>query len=161
MIRKFSRGDEKRIAEIYNYYIRNSIATFEEEEISPKEILRRYKKVENSSLPWLVAVDNGVVSGYAYALPWHERSAYRHSVETTIYLSHSEVSKGIGTALYNELFKELKKRSIHLAIGCISLPNPESIALHEKIGMESVGVFKEVGKKFGKWIDVGYWQMML
>jgi L-amino acid N-acyltransferase YncA len=105
--------------------------------------------------------DVGVVIGYAYAGKWNVRSAYRHTVETTVYLSNSTLSKGWGTRLYQALFDTLRDKSIHTIVGGITLPNPASIALHEKFGMKKVAHFSEVGYKFGKWLDVGYWQMEL
>ncbi len=86
---------------------------------------------------------------------------YRHSVETTVYISQSSIAKGWGTKLYSALLTELKERRIHVAIGGITLPNPKSIALHEKLGMEKVAHFRAVGYKFETWLDVGYWQLQL
>jgi phosphinothricin acetyltransferase len=71
------------------------------------------------------------------------------------------VGKGFGTKLYDELFSRLRKKKLHVAIGGIALPNPSSIKLHEKFGMEKVAHYKEVGYKFGEWVDVGYWQVQL
>jgi L-amino acid N-acyltransferase YncA len=161
MIRAATESDAQAIADIYNYYIKNTVVTFEEQPISKSEILERIEKVTGSSLPWLVAEDGGVVIGYAYAGKWNVRSAYRHTVETTIYLSSSSISKGWGTQLYQALFDILRDKSIHIVIGGITLPNPASIALHEKFGMKKVAHFPEVGYKFGQWLDVGYWQMGL
>lgn len=161
MIRAATESDAQTITDIYNYYIENTVATFEEQPISKSDILERIQKVTGFSLPWLVAEDNGVVIGYAYAGKWNVRSAYRHTVESTVYLSHSSVSKGWGTRLYTTLFGLLRKKSIHVVIGGITLPNPASVALHEKFGMKQVAHFPEVGFKFGKWLDVGYWQREL
>lgn len=159
MIRSALDKDAASIAEIYNFYIVESAATFETEIISPDVISERITKVQNDNLPWLVAEsDAGEVIGYAYASKWRERFAYRFSVEITVYLSPKVGGMGIGTKLYEALFKALKHRSIHSVIGGISLPNPSSIALHEKFGLKKVAHFKEVGLKFGKWLDVGYWQ---
>jgi L-amino acid N-acyltransferase YncA len=161
MIRATTESDAQTIADIYNYYIANTVITFEERAISKNDILERMEKVIGSSLPWLVAEDDGVVIGYAYAGKWNMRSAYRHTVETTVYLSSSSISKGCGTRLYQALFDILRHNSIHIVIGGITLPNPASVALHEKFGMTKVAHFKEVGYKFGQWLDVGYWQTEL
>jgi L-amino acid N-acyltransferase YncA len=161
MIRTATESDAQAIADIYNYYIANTVVTFEELPVSQSDILERIQKVTGSSLPWLVAEDGGTVIGYAYAGKWNVRSAYRHTVESTVYLSHSSVSKGWGTKLYTALFDTLRQKSIHTVIGGITLPNPASIALHEKFGMKKVAHFSEVGYKFGKWLDVGYWQTEL
>jgi len=161
MIRAATAADIQAITDIYNHYIANTVVTFEEQAISQSEITGRMQKVTGSSLPWLVAEDVGVVIGYAYAGKWNVRSAYRHTVESTVYLSPSSVGKGWGTRLYTALFDTLRQKSIHTVIGGITLPNPASVALHEKFGMKKVAHFSEVGYKFGQWLDVGYWQMEL
>ncbi|MCG8426898.1 MAG: N-acetyltransferase family protein [Chromatiales bacterium] len=158
MIRQANRDDSDYIAAIYNHYIQKTVITFEEEAVSTGEMAERIKKVASSGLPWLVAEVDGEVIGYAYASEWSGRCAYRYSVEVTVYLSNASVSKGWGTKLYAALFAQLRDRSIHTVIGAIALPNPASIALHEKLGMKKVAHFEEVGFKFDKWIDVGYWQ---
>lgn len=158
MIRDAISTDALAIAEIYNHYIRNTIVTFEEKDVSESDINSRILEIVEAGLPWLVVEENAEILGYAYGSKWSGRCAYRYSVEITVYLSPSAVSKGLGTQLYNELFSRLKEKSIHIVIGGISLPNAASIALHEKFGMEKVAHFKEVGFKFGEWIDVGYWQ---
>ena len=101
------------------------------------------------------------VVGYAYAGRWHDRSAYRYSVETTIYLDADHLGKSIGSGLYAALLQQLKERGMHVAIGGIALPNPGSVALHEKLGFRKVAHYGEVGFKFNRWIDVGYWQHAL
>jgi phosphinothricin acetyltransferase len=161
MIRPVTESDAQAIADIYNHYIKNTVITFEEQTISQNDIGERIEKVIGSGLPWLVAEDNGAVIGYAYASKWNARSAYRHTVEISVYLSTASVSKGWGTQLYKAIFEILWQKSIHAVVGGITLPNPASIALHEKFGMKKVAHFKEVGYKFGQWLDVGYWQTEL
>jgi L-amino acid N-acyltransferase YncA len=161
MIRAATESDAQAIADIYNYYIANTVVAFEEQAISKNDILERMEKITGAGLPGLVAEDGGVVIGYAYAGKWNVRSAYRHTVESTVYLSNSSVAKGWGTRLYQALFDTLRHKSIHVVIGGITLPNPASVALHEKFGMKQVAHFPEVGFKFGKWLDVGYWQTEL
>ncbi len=161
MIREATKNDAEVITEIYNYYIENSVISFEEIVIHPIDFIKRIKKVQESGLPWLVAEQNSKVIGYAYAAKWHERAAYKNTVEVSIYLSHQLKSKGWGTKLYNDLFSILQTKSIHIVIGGITLPNTASVALHEKFGMEKVAHFKEVGYKFGRWLDVGFWQVKL
>lgn len=162
MIRSVRHNDASKIVAIYNYYIVNSTATFETEPLSSEQMLCRIKGIEENSLPWLVAEDaNGNILGYAYASKWKERSAYKHSVEITVYLDHNQSAKGIGTKLYKVLFSHLKSLSIHGVIAGIAQPNEASVVLHEKFGMKKVAYFPEVGNKFGKWVDVGYWQVGL
>jgi phosphinothricin acetyltransferase len=112
-------------------------------------------------LPWLVAEDDKEIVGYAYATRWHDRSAYRYTVEVSAYLANTACSKGWGTQLYTALFEVLRRLDIHVVIAGIALPNQASVALHEKFGMEKVANFSEVGFKFGRWIDVGHWQVRL
>jgi len=159
MIRAVLETDIANIVDIYNHYVKETIATFEEQAITTDDMHSRIIKVSEDNLPWLVAEDgSGQVIGYAYACKWRERFAYRFSVEITVYLSKNHAQQGLGTQLYTALFDDLKNRSIHSVIGGITLPNPASIALHEKFGMKQVAHFKEVGFKFGQWLDTGYWQ---
>ena len=160
-IRAATIADAEAIAEIYNHYITKTVVTFEEEPVTPSEIARRMQVISAASLPWLAAEVGGQVAGYAYASRWHGRSAYRFSTEITVYLSPARVGQGLGSKLYGRLFPILRERGIHTVIGGVALPNVASVALHEKLGLEKVAVFKEVGFKFDRWIDVGYWQRML
>lgn len=160
VIRSATSDDARAIASIYGHYVLNTIVTFEEEPPDEAEIARRIEKVQDAGLPWLVADRNREVLGYAYATRWKERAGYRTSVETTIYLAGHAAGKGIGSQLYGELFRLLEQTGLHSAIGGIALPNPLSVALHEKLGMRKVAEFAEVGMKFGRWVTVGYWQRL-
>jgi phosphinothricin acetyltransferase len=160
-IRPATVVDGEPVARIYNHYVTDTIVTFEEEPVSPPEMARRIGQVGTASLPWLVAELADQVVGYAYAGPWHARAAYRFSTEITVYLDHAHVGRRIGSRLYAALFPILRARGIHAVIGGIALPNPASVALHERCGLAKVGHMKEVGFKFGRWIDVGYWQRIL
>lgn len=162
MIRLVEKKDASAICDIYNVYIANSVVTFEEELINESEVHKRIEKIDSEKLPWLVAEDDkGNILGYAYASKWHDRYSYRFSVEITAYLANHHMSKGLGTQLYNVLFEQLKRKNIHSVIGCITLPNEASVRLHEKFSMTKVAHFKEVGLKFERWLDVGYWQGIL
>jgi L-amino acid N-acyltransferase YncA len=160
-IRVATAADADHIAEIYNHYIAKTVVTFEEEPVAGDEMRRRMDEVFGASLPWLVAESGGRVIGYAYATKWKARSAYRFSVETTVYLADGLGKLGLGSRLYQELFSLLKEKGIHAVIGGIALPNDASVALHEKFGMRKVAHFEQVGFKFGKWVDVGYWERLL
>jgi len=161
MIREANAADAARLAEIYNHYVLHSIVTFEEEPVPASEMAARLDEIRAASLPWLVVEDKGQVAGYAYASKWKGRCAYRFSAEVTVYLDPACGGRGLGSALYGKLFPALSERGMHAAMGGIALPNPASVALHEKFGMVKVAHFKEVGFKFGGWIDVGYWQRTL
>ena len=154
-IRDVTPGDAVAIAAIYNHYITNSVVTFEETLVTADDMASRIATV-TASHPWLVAQQDGAVIGYAYAGKYHARAAYRHTVETTVYLDHRHHGRGLGTALLRALLERLPKLGVHAAIGSISLPNPASIALHEKMGFTLVGRFPQIGFKFGQWIDVVY-----
>lgn len=164
MIREASIENERdagAIVGIYNHYIENTIITFEETPVTANEMRSRISETVNGGFPWLVweQEDEGVV-GYAYAGIWKGRCAYRHSMETTVYLDPAVTGGGIGTQLYRSLLERLDDLSVHAVMGGIALPNTASIALHEKLGFSQVAHFKELGRKFGKWIDVGYWQRL-
>ena len=161
MIRPAESADADGIAAIYNYYVANTVVTFEEEQCTAQQMAARVRETLALDLPWLVAEnDGGQVIGYAYASRWNGRCSYRYSLEITVYLSHLVMAQGWGSRLYDALFGELRKRPVHVLIAGIALPNAASIALHEKFGMRKVAHFSEVGHKLGQWHDVGYWQVM-
>ena len=159
MIRDAVDRDADALARIYNHYIEHSPATFEEILLDAEAFRGRMAAVSEQGLPWLVAEEGVELIGYAYASRWRERSAYRFSVESTVYLAPYCSGGGWGTRLYTELFDRLEALGLHAVIGGITLPNPSSVALHEKMGMEKVAHFPEVGFKQGQWLDVGYWQL--
>ena len=161
MIRPVRADDCESIARIYNHYVLNTLITFEEQAVSGAQIEERTREVAAAGLPWLVAEQAGQVLGYAYASRWKARSAYRFSVEITVYLDPDFVGQGQGSQLYERLFSLLRENGAHAVIGGVALPNPASVALHEKFGMQQVAHFREVGFKLGRWVDVGYWQVTL
>lgn len=160
-VRAAIAADADSIAEIYNYFVTNTVVTFEVDPITPREIEGRMESVWAATLPWLVAEQGGRLIGYAYATKWRERYGYRFSAEATIYLAPDVTGGGVGSALYGALFPLLQQRGIHAVMGGIALPNDASVALHEKFGMRKVAHFDAVGFKFDRWIDVGYWQHLL
>ena len=161
MIRAAEISDAHAIASIYNHYVSNTTISFEEQPVSAEQMTERMLEVRASSLPWLVAEESSKVLGYAYASKWKARSAYRFSVETSVYLQNGATRQGLGGQLYEALFRALRERGVHVAIGGIALPNEASISLHEKLGMKKIAHFEQVGFKFGKWVDVAYWQKVL
>lgn len=104
---------------------------------------------------------NRKVIGYAYASKWKARSAYRFTVESTVYLENNFIGKGIGSSLYKALMDDLKQREIHSVVGCLALPNERSRKLQKRFGFKKVAHYKEVGYKFNKWIDVDDWELLL
>jgi phosphinothricin acetyltransferase len=160
-VRKADLEDASAIAEICNYYINTSHATFELDPIDTTEMQRRMEEGWKAGYPFLVYENSGEVIGYAYGRQFRPRRAYLHSIEISVYIREGHHGKSIGTHLYEQLFKEIAKGDFHTIIAGISLPNDPSIRLHEKFGFSKVAHFKEVGYKFNRWIDVGYWQKEL
>jgi L-amino acid N-acyltransferase YncA len=160
-IRPAAPTDAAAVASIYNHYVEHSVITFEEDTVPAQAMAARISEVRAQNLPWLVAELEGAVIGYSYAGRWKSRSAYRHSVEATIYLKHGSEGRGIGSQLYAALLETLKTLDVHAVMGGAALPNAASVALHEKLGFQHVGTFRQVGFKHGRWVDVGYWQLLL
>ncbi|MGA8260240.1 MAG: arsinothricin resistance N-acetyltransferase ArsN1 family B [Arenicellales bacterium] len=160
VIRPASPEDAQRICDIYNYYVAGTAISFEEQPVIPASMAQRISE-GSVSHPWLVLERDGAIRGYAYAAPWHRRSAYRFSAETTVYVAREHQREGIGIALYRALIGRLKLAGFHCVIGTIALPNPASVALHERLGFVKVGTIEEVGLKLGRWVDVGYWKLLL
>lgn len=154
MIRKATIGDAASIAAIYNHYVDHTIVTFAETHTTAADI----EELLQEAFPFYVYEEGEDIFGYAHASRFKSRCAYRTSVEVTVYLHPEHCNKGIGSGLYQQLIQDLDKADYHAIIAGISLPNEASVALHEKFGFEKVAHFKEVGYKFGKYIDVGYWQ---
>ncbi|MFN7958166.1 MAG: arsinothricin resistance N-acetyltransferase ArsN1 family B [Holophagaceae bacterium] len=160
MIRPARLTDAQALADLYNPYVRDTTITFEEEAVGAEEMASRIEKV-TVTYPWLVWEEQGRVLGYAYASAWRARAAYRHSAETAIYIAQGQHGKGLGTTLYRALLDELRARGFHLVLGGLALPNEASVRLHEKLGFRKAGQMREAGRKFGRWIDVGFWELLL
>jgi phosphinothricin acetyltransferase len=160
-LRPASTADAALICAIYNTYIATTTISFEEEAVTEQDMAQRIADIGAAGLPWFVLEVEGKLAGYAYATKWRVRPAYRHSVESSIYLDQACVGRGLGRILYGALLDELRKREFHLVIGGIALPNEGSVGLHEHLSFRKAAHFTEVGKKFGRWIDVGYWQLNL
>ncbi|MCB1761208.1 MAG: N-acetyltransferase [Gammaproteobacteria bacterium] len=156
-----AEADSAAITEIYNHYIRNAVVTFEELEVTSEQIRERINTVLSASLPWLVAESSDRVVGYAYAGLFHSRSAYRFTVEATVYVAKNSSGRGSGSKLYQALLRQLKEQNCHSVIAIIALPNEASVRLHEKFHFRKRGQLAEVGYKFDRWHDVGYWQLIL
>jgi phosphinothricin acetyltransferase len=158
-IRPVNLADAAQIAKIYNHYILTSHCTFEISPIEADDMSARISELLDHDFPYFVSELSGEVLGYAYGHPFRPRAAYRHSIEVSVYLKKGKKGQGIGSALYSKLLDEIAEQDFHAVIAGIALPNQPSIRLHEKFGFEKVAHFREVGFKFGKWIDVGYWQI--
>ena len=161
MIRPVQLSDGDQIAEIYDYYVTDTIITFEEDRVSDADFIIRIQKALDAGMPWLVAEVEGQIVGYAYAGQWRGRVAYRYTVESAVYVARDKTGEGIGSSLYRALLDELEKLEMHCVLGGIALPNPASVQLHQRLGFEKVAHHREVGRKFDRWIDVGFWQIQL
>lgn len=161
MIRKVKTEDATGLCEIYNPYIRNTVISFEEQELTAADMQARICQI-SASYPWLVAeAPTGQLLGYAYASAWKNRSAYRFAVESAIYLAPEATGQGLGQQLYSHLLADLRSLGMHAVMAGIALPNPASVALHEKMGFQKVAHFQQVGYKQAQWLDVAYWQLLL
>lgn len=155
LVRPATPADMDQVQAIYAYYVTRSAASFEEEVPSVAEMQRRRDDVVDRNLPYLVAEDDGEVLGYTYAGPWRPRSAYRYTVEDSIYVAPFVQGRGIGKALLGALIDrctELGYRRMIAVIG--DSANQGSIGLHRSLGFRQEGVLRGVGLKFGRWVDV-------
>jgi phosphinothricin acetyltransferase len=158
-IRPANRADLPRLTEIYNYYVVHTPVTFD---VEPYTVERRAAWFEQFALTGryrlVVAQDeeNGMVMGYAGTTRFRVKPAYDTTVETTVYSSPEAVGKGVGRKLYAGLFDALADEDIHRIVGGYTLPNAASAKLHAMFGFKSVGIFSEVGYKFGKYWDVAW-----
>lgn len=153
MIRPVSKADAADILDIYSPYITDTVITFETEVPTIEEFAERIEYI-NNKLPYIVCEVEGRAVGYAYASKHRARSAYKYSVDVSIYVAPNYQNKGIGKTLYTNLFKMLNKYNYYSAYAGITLPNEKSIGLHKSFGFIEVGTYHNVGFKNGKWLDV-------
>lgn len=161
MIRPIRIEDAAAVAAIYNHYIEHSTATFDTEPLSDRQMLSRLEAIVGHRPGYVALSEAGVLQGYAYAHPWKEKAAYRYTLETTIYLAPRFVGQGIGRALLSHLVEGCRREGYRSLIACITQGNVASEALHRKMGFRPVSRFVQVGIKFGRWIDVADYQLLL
>ena len=154
-IRPAARADLPRLTEIYNYYVLNTPVTFD---VEPYTVEKRVAWFEQFGATGryrlVVAEENGVMLGYAGTMRFRPKAAYETTVETTIYCDHRAVAKRLGSRLYAALFDAIKDEDIHRLVAGYTLPNDASAALHTHCGFKPVGIYTEVGRKFGRYWDV-------
>jgi L-amino acid N-acyltransferase YncA len=153
-IREAVASDFDEIARIYAHYVLHALATFEETPPGVEEMRARHAAIVATGLPYLVAEADGAVAGYCYATAYRPRSAYRHTVEDSVYIDQGLRGRGIGAALLRELLRRCEAgpwRQVVAVIG--DSGNTASVALHARLGFEPVGVLREVGFKHGQWVD--------
>lgn len=149
--------DGARLAEIYRPAVEVTGVSFEEVAPDAGEMSRRVASVLRT-LPWVVAEDDGVVSGYAYASPHRVRPAYAWSAEVSIYVDMARHRAGLGRQLYEALFQWLRRLNIQSVYAGLVLPNPASEEFHRAMGFEEVGRYRRVGFKHGRWCDTLWMQ---
>jgi phosphinothricin acetyltransferase len=152
-----AQKDAAACAAIYAPYVEDGPTSFEERAPDATELADRIA----ASHAWLVAEEGGEVVGFAYACPHRSRRAYRWAADVSVYVAHDHHGQGHGRGLYEALFAVLRERGFRVACAGITLPNEASVALHERLGFEPVGVYRGIGWKAGAWRDVGWWQLEL
>jgi len=159
-IRPATEADLSVINDIYNHYVLHSTCTFQEE---PSTAVERqvWFAAHGAAHPVMVAVEEGQVVGWSSLSPFHTRSAYRRTVENSIYVRHDCMRRGIGSALLADLIEQSRRLGHHTVVACIDLDQPASITMHRKFGFDEAGRLRQVGFKFGRWLDVIYLQRIL
>jgi phosphinothricin acetyltransferase len=160
LLRLARAGDVPAMLAIYAPLVRDTTISFEYEPPTLAEMTQRLQTIQRD-YPWLVCERDGQVAGYAYASAFRARAAYRWTAEVTIYMHPDHAGRGLATALYRALFDRLRAQGLRTAVAVITLPNPRSVALHERLGFQPVGVFQNAGFKHGQWLDTGWWQLAL
>lgn len=160
MIRRVKLQDTKAITTIYNEYVEHSVATFDTEPLREEDMRSRVAEIA-ARFPYFVYEEDGRVTGYCYAHLWKERDAYKHTLETTVYMAPGYLGKGIGKMLMQRLIEECKREGYHALIACITEGNAASDSLHLGLGFKQVSHFEKVGLKFGRWLDVVDYELLL
>lgn len=159
-VRQIVMGDAPAVQAIYAPYVTDTIVSFEEVPPDIVEVERRIAAIL-PKYPYLVAEEDGRIVGYAYASEHRTRAAYRTSVDVAVYVAPDVHRNGVARCLYSRLLPAAASLGYHAAFAGIALPNKASVGLHEAMGFEPVGIYREVGQKFGAWHDVGWWQRLL
>lgn len=161
MIRNVESRDIGAITDIYNWYIVNSTATFEIDPLGRRAMAERISGFTSAGMPYMVFEDNGTVQGYCYAHRWKERAAYRHTLETTVYVHPDCLHRGIGRQLMEKLIADCRTAGYRALIACITEGNAASYALHRVLGFRQVSCFRDVGRKFDRWLGVVDYELLL
>ena len=162
LVRDAREADLSRINEIYNHYVLTSPATFDIEPITAEQRRAWFARFAASGRHrLLVAEERGSVLGYADSHQFRDKKAYDTTVETTVYCAPEATGRGIGPLLYAALFDALRGEDLRTALAAITLPNAESVALHERFGFTLVGVMHDVGRKFDRYWDVAWYEKRL
>ena len=161
-LRAAAESDVAAITAIYAHHVRTGTASFELEAPDAAEMMRRWRDVVSRGLPYVVAVADAEVIGYAYAAPYRPRPAYRFTVEDSVYVRTDAHGRGVGRALLAELIDESARIGARQMVAVIGdVANEASIRLHAALGFRQVGVLSSVGNKFARWLDVVLMQRAL
>ena len=160
VIRPARAEDAAGCLDIYAPIVRETPISFETQVPSVEEFTRRIDGTMRN-YPWLVCEYGGAVAAYAYACRHRKREAYRWSAEVSVYVADARLRHGFGRKIYSELIQILTRQGYANAYAGIALPNPASVAFHQSMGFEEVGVYARVGFKLGRWHDVGWWALRL
>lgn len=161
-IRDARLDDLPRLTEIYNHYVTQTPITFDVEPFTVED--RRAWFDEHPAVGphrLLVAIDDGVVAGYATSSSFRQKRAYETSVETSVYCAPEATGRRLGAALYERLFHVLKTEDVHRAYAGVALPNDASVSLHGRFDFRQIGIYQEVGCKFGRYWDVMWFEKRL
>jgi len=159
-IRPATKSDLKAVNDIYNHYVLHSTCTYQEEP-EPLKGRQNWFAHHSPKHPVTVALENNKVVGWGSLSAYHARCAYRHTVENSVYVHRDHHRQGIGTLLLGDLIARARKLGHRVIIAAIDADQPGSIALHAKFKFKKVGHFKQVGFKFGRWLNVVYMQLLL
>jgi L-amino acid N-acyltransferase YncA len=159
-VRAATAADLAAISEVYGHAVRTSVATFDTSDPPTAYWAEKVASTDRGDHV-LVVDDGGVVVGFAYSGGFRGRPAYARTRETSIYLAPSAVGRGAGRSAYSRLIDLLRADGMHCAVAVVAQPNPASVALHESLGFELVGTLREVGRKFDRWIDTRWYQLLL
>jgi phosphinothricin acetyltransferase len=155
IVRPATEADVAALADIYAHHVAHGTASFEEVAPTADDMAQRLRAVLSRGLPWMVAEENGRVLGYAYAGPYHSRSAYRYTVEDSVYVAPSAMRRGVGRALLQRVLEECAAMGLRRMVALIGdSANTGSVRLHEALGFQPVGTLPAVGYKHGRWLDV-------
>jgi L-amino acid N-acyltransferase YncA len=158
---RFARPEDAAdIVAVYGPYCDGSVISFELTAPTVEQMRERIDRI-TQQFPWLVCEIDGQVAGYVYACPHRERAAYRWAVDVAVYIATQHHRRGIGQALYSVLFQILRAQGYFKAYAGVTLPNAGSVGLHEAVGFRPLVIYRGVGYKFGKWLDVGWWELDL
>ncbi len=162
IVREAALADFPAIAAIYAHHVQTGLGSFEEVPPSAEEMIRRFQAIRARGLPWRTAEFDGKLAGYCYASPYHSRSAYRFTVQDSVYVGEEFIGRGIGTALLQDVLQTCAMKGYRQMMAVIGdSANEASLRLHARLGFRTIGQALSVGVKFGRWVDVVYLQRPL